>query len=119
MVGKNRAALLGVVLLGGCATLGIGDRSAPGAELVGRNAALVTNNGQRSTLSFQPGGRVRATFARGQSSGRWWVRDRQLCFEWGGSAATRECWPYRRPFRAGQTRTVTSSRGNVVRVTLL
>ena len=105
-------------LLAGCATIGVGGR-APGAELVWRNAALVTGNGQRSTLSFADGGRVSAAFARGRSSGRWWVRDRQLCFEWGGQATTRECWPYARPFRTGQTRTVTSSRGNVVRVTLL
>jgi hypothetical protein len=106
------------LLLAGCATVGIGGRD-PGAELIGRSAALVTSQGQRSTLTFGQGGRVNAAFARGQSSGRWWVRDRQLCFEWAGQASTRECWPYARPFRTGQTRTVTSSRGNVVRVTLL
>jgi hypothetical protein len=105
-------------LLGGCATLGMGGRE-PGAELIGRSAALITGNGQRSTLTFGQGGRVTAAFARGQSNGRWWVRERQLCFEWAGQAATRECWPYARPFRTGQTRTVTSTRGNVVRVTLL
>lgn len=107
-----------LLLLGGCATLGVGGR-APGAELVGRSATLVTGNGQRSTLTFGQAGRVTAAFARGRTNGRWWVRQRRLCFEWAGRASTRECWPYARPFRTGQTRTVTSSRGNVVRVTLL
>lgn len=106
------------VPLAGCATLGVGGRE-PGAELIGRSLALVTSAGQRSTLTFGQGGRVNAAFARGRSSGRWWVRDRLLCFEWGGQASTRECWPYARPFRTGQTRTLTSTEGNVVRVTLL
>jgi hypothetical protein len=111
-------ALILPALLAGCTTLGLGGRQ-PGAELIGRSASLVSGNGQRSTLTFGQGGRVNAAFARGRSSGRWWVRERQLCFEWAGQAATRECWPYRQPFRTGQTRTLTSTRGNVVRVTLL
>jgi hypothetical protein len=62
---------------------------------------------------------VTALFGRSQANGRYWARDNKLCFEWGGQARTRECWPYTQPFRRGQTRTVTSDRRNVVRVTLL
>ncbi len=114
------AALGGSVLLAGCASIGLGgnDRRA-GAELVGRSARLVTNNGQGSTLRFQDAGRVVAQFGRNQANGRWWARDEKLCFEWGGQERTRECWPYTQPFRRGQTRTVRSDRGNVVKVTLL
>jgi len=113
------AALSGSVLLAGCATIGIGgnDRQA-GAELVGRSARLVTNNGQASTLRFQQGGRITALFGRREASGRWWARDEKLCFEWGGQERTRECWPYNQPFRRGRTRTVRSDRGNFVRVIL-
>ncbi len=115
------AIVSGSVLAAGCSTLGIGggDRRQAGGELVGRSARLVTNNGQGSTLRFQQGGRVTALFGRREAAGRWWARDAKLCFEWGGQTRTRECWPYTQPFRRGQTRTVRSDRGNVVKVTLL
>lgn len=113
-----RKALIGAIcsamLLGGCATLS-GPRV--GSELVGRSARLLPARGQASTLHFQPDGIVRSTFGRRQASGRWWVQRRRLCFLWGGN--TRECWPYSAPLEPGRTRTITSDRGNVVRVTLL
>ena len=89
----------------------------PGQELVGRSLRLETQGGQRSTLAFRRGGDVRATFGERETRGRWWAAERRLCFRWPG--ATTECWPYARPFRRGEPVSVTSDRGNVVRVTLL
>ncbi|MDQ4088316.1 MAG: hypothetical protein M3177_09965, partial [Pseudomonadota bacterium] len=88
----------------------------PGAELVGRTLRMQTSRGDATTLRFRDEGRVRATFRGRSVEGRWRVRDRRLCFFWSG--APRECWPYRSPFERGRTRTVTSDRGNVVRVTM-
>ena len=98
--------------LAGCVSI-LGPRL--GSELVGRSAQLTPTRGQSSTLFFQQDGQVRAAFGRGQANGRWWVRSRRLCFQWG---ATRECWPYRSALRPGETRTIRSDRGNVVQVTL-
>jgi len=116
-----RKLMLGVALfgLGGCAMMPRGSQPAPGAELIGRSAQVVTNKGQASTLRFEPRGRVRALFGKNEVGGRWWTANKRLCFEWGGQARTRECWPYEAPFRRGQTRGVTSDRGNRVQVTLL
>ncbi len=118
-----RKLMLGIALfgLGGCAMVPRdgGPGPGPGAELIGRSARLVTNNGQASTLRFEPAGRVRALFGKNEVGGRWWTANERLCFEWGGQARTRECWPYQAPFRRGQTRTITSDRGNKVQVTLL
>ena len=106
-------ALLGsLLLLGGCATFG-GPRL--GSELVGRSVQLSPVRGQASTLHFGENGSVRSVFGRGQANGRWWVRGRRLCFLWAG---TQECWPYRARLRPGETRTIRSDRGNLVRVTL-
>lgn len=102
------------ILLSGCATIR-GER--PGSELVGRTLSLQTARGEVSTLRFRSDGTVRAAFARGSVVGRWQAGDRSLCFFWSG--APRECWPYREPFVRGRTRTITSDRGNVVRVTML
>ena len=74
-------------------------------------------NGEVTTLRFLRDGEVRATFRRRTLAGRWRVSDRRLCFYW--PRAPRECWPYRAPFERGRARTLTSDRGNVVRVTLL
>jgi predicted small secreted protein len=109
------AVLASSVLLGGCATIFGGGRS-PGAELVGRSAQLVPARGQPSTLYFNKGGQVRAVFGTRQAAGRWSIRNERLCFLWGGNF--RECWPYSVPLRPGQTRSITSDRGNVVSVTL-
>ena len=115
-----RKLMLGIAICGlvGCATT---PRGAPvrGFELIGRDARLVTNNGQASTLRFGQGGAVRALFGKNEVAGRWWAANERLCFEWGGQARTRECWPYEAPFRRGQTRTITSDKGNKVQVTLL
>ena len=107
------ASALAALLLGGCVSVLGGPP--PGSELVGRSAQLAPVRGQPSTLHFGPNGAVRSVFGRGQANGRWWVRNRRLCFLWAG---TQECWPYRRALRAGETRMIRSDRGNLVQVTL-
>ena len=108
------AALASALALGGCATV----RGGPsGGELVGHTLQMETRNGQVSRLTFNENGTVRAAFGNNSVTGRWDVEDRHLCFFWSG--APRECWPYRSRFERGRTRTLTSDRGNEVRVTLL
>jgi hypothetical protein len=110
------ALLSGSLLLGGCATV-LPQRAAPGAELVGSTIRMEPARGPATMLSFDRGGVVRAAFGQQVVPGRYEVTNRNLCFHWQG--APRECWPYAQPFQRGQTRTITSDRGNVVRVTLL
>ena len=115
------AALAGAaaaLALGGCAGgFGGAPGLAPGGELVGRTIAVEARGGQRSTLHFRPNGSVQAAFGGRKTDGRWWVAERRLCFQWGGSWT--ECWPYRRPFRVGEPNRITSDRGNDVTATLL
>ncbi len=106
--------LSGSLALSACATLV--PRVVPGTELIGHSVQMVTARGQASTLSFEENGTVRAAYAGGQTSGRWFMRDSQLCFVWG--SAPQECWPYATPLQRGRTRSITSDRGNVVQVTL-
>jgi hypothetical protein len=115
---------LGFLLLGACSTLvppspradRVGMRPA-GAELIGQSVRLETANGQASTLRFADNGVVRAQFGSQEVAGTWVATGTQLCFSWSGTS--RECWPYSRPLVRGETMTLTSDRGNVVRVTLL
>ncbi|HEX8256957.1 MAG TPA: hypothetical protein VF589_04945 [Allosphingosinicella sp.] len=108
------ALLWGALLLGGCVSIG-GPRL--GSELVGRSARLVPARGDASMLHFAPDGTVESTFGRRSASGRWWIKNRRLCFLWAGSF--RECWPYGAPLQPGRPRSIRSDRGNVVHVTLL
>jgi hypothetical protein len=87
-----------------------------GAELVGQAIRLETSGGQVSTLRFADNGVVRAQFGTREITGSWVATGTQLCFAWTGSS--RECWPYTQPLVRGETVTLTSDRGNVVRVTL-
>ena len=75
-------AASGALLVGGCATV-FGGRDA-GSELVGRSARLEPARGQASTLYFQKDGIVRSVFGKREATGRWSVRNRQLCFVWAG-----------------------------------
>ena len=108
------------LLLGACAVFPDGGRQAergpPVPEFVGRALTVAAANGQVSTMRFERGGAVTARFGERETAGRWALESRRLCFTWGGSY--RECWPYTSAFERGRTRTVTSDRGNVVRVTL-
>ena len=117
------AAILGLAL-SACSVIPPGRRAAappveaaPGAELFGQTLRVEAANGGISTLRFAPDGTVQATFGERTVNGNWTVAGQRLCFAWGG--ASRECWPYAAHFRRGETVTVTSERGNVVRVTLL
>jgi hypothetical protein len=110
------------VILGACALAMAGcsttRRDAPlGAELVGQEIRMETANGQVSTLTFRPDMTVRAQFGQNAVIGRWQVSENGLCFWWGN--APRECWPYVRPLREGETRNLRSDRGNQVTVTLI
>ena len=108
------SASIASALLAGCATT---RGSAPGTELAGRSLRMETARGEVTILRFREGGSVRADFRGRSLSGRWQAANRRLCFFWTG--APRECWPYRAPFERGRTRSVTSDRGNVMRVTML
>lgn len=92
-------------------------QAAPGAELYGQTLRVEAANGGISTLRFSPDGTVQAAFGERTVNGTWTVAGQRLCFAWGNTS--RECWPYAAHFRRGETVTVTSERGNVVRVTLL
>lgn len=120
------AALAAALLLSGCSTLrdilpGTAPRAearaAPGAELIGNSLRMQAANGEITDLRFRRDGAVRAEFRGRSLDGRWETGNRLLCFHW--PSAPRECWPYRSAFERGRTRTLTSDRGNVVRVTLL
>ena len=102
------------LLVSGCAS--VMPRSQPGSELVGKNLRMETRAGQVSTLEFRNDNVVRARFGSQEIIGRWQVEPARLCFLWTG--APRECWPYPQPFRRGETRTITSDRGNQSRVTM-
>ena len=111
------AVMLAMLMLSACVSpRGGGRDAAPGAELVGRQVRLETAGGQVSTLQFMPEGVVRARFGSREVSGQWHATGDRLCFAWTG--APRECWPYSRPFPRGETISLTSDRGNAVRVTL-
>ena len=115
---------LSFLLLGACSTLvppsprsdRVGMRPA-GAELIGQSLRLETASGQVSTLRFADNGAVRAQFGSQEIAGTWVATGTQLCFSWSGTS--RECWPYSGQLVRGETVTLTSDRGNVVRVTLL
>ena len=113
-------AAAAALLLGACPVIPRGDRNRdygpPAPEFVGRQMSVVASNGQTTTLRFARDGGVTARFNERETQGRWALERRRLCFTWGGSY--RECWPYAQRFERGRTRTITSDRGNVVRVTL-
>jgi hypothetical protein len=108
------ASLCGAILVSGCASI-FPRGGRPGSELVGQALRLQTSRGQVSTLQFRNGGIVRALFGKQELLGRWQVERERLCFFWSG--APRECWPYAHAFTKDLTVSVTSDRGNVVRVT--
>jgi hypothetical protein len=104
----------GALLLSGCATLVPGPRTLNPA---GQTLQVIAANGAESRMQFRPDGRVVAAFGERSVTGNWEMEGENLCFRWGQAA--RECWPYERAFERGRTVTITSDRGNVVRVTRL
>lgn len=117
-MGRRFLPLAAALLLVGCSTLvPRGAERAPEPEFAGRMMTVVAANGQASTLMFERDGTVRAVFGSRETVGRWRLEDDDgLCFTWAGDYT--ECWPYDAPFERRQTRTLTSNRGNVVKVTL-
>jgi hypothetical protein len=83
----------------------------------GQTLRVIAANGAESRMRFGSDGRVTATFGDRAIQGEWNVQQEGLCFRWTGAEI--ECWPYVEPFRRGETKTVTSTRGNVVQVTAL
>lgn len=117
MVRAYLAALCAAGLLAGCSTLrGGGDDDDVRPEFVGRTLRVETAQGQVSHLRARDDGSVIARFGERETSGRWSIERRRLCFTWAQN--WRECWPYQEPFRRGRTVALTSDRGNKVRVTL-
>jgi hypothetical protein len=113
----NSKLLLPLLLaagLAGCVT----PRDGPRWEFVGRPLHVETASGQASTLFLRPDGTVEARFGESRLAGTWDFREGNLCYTWPTANNLRECWEHRAPFRAGQTETIRSDRGNVVRVTM-
>ena len=106
------AALL---LVPACST--ILPRSEARLSPAGQTLQVIAANGAESRMQFRPDGRVVAAFGERSITGEWTMQEEGLCFRWANAAV--ECWPYARPFERGRTVTVTSTRGNVVRVTRL
>ncbi len=75
---------------------------------------METVRGDVTILRFRGDSRVRAEFAGRSVQGRWRLENRNLCFYWTG--APRECWPWARPLARGETRQLTSDRGNRIRI---
>lgn len=114
---STRATLLlaAALVVSGCATvIPRGDR---GLNPAGQTLRVIAANGAESRMQFRSDGRVVAAFGERSVTGNWEMEGDNLCFRWGNAA--RECWPYARGFERGRAVTVTSDRGNVVRVTRL
>lgn len=84
---------------------------------VGQTLQVIAANGSESRMQFRSNGDVVAAFGERSITGQWTMQQEGLCFRWG--QAPIECWPYARNFERGRTVTITSTRGNVVRVTRL
>lgn len=135
----NSALLAGILLLAGCAVTtpeghpvsatpaSVDNYPAPpvagalGAELYGPNATVRVDLGSDvNTLTFHSDGTVDNLVHSTNmvAHGHWWVAANQLCINWSGTHRP-ECWPYPTDWVPGQTLTLTSDRGNTVKVTLL
>ena len=78
----------------------------PGSEIIGQ-PIQVTTNGVSNTVYLDSGGTARIMTPGGNTvPGTWTAANGQLCLN---NGTAQECWPYARPFPAGQTLTLTSS----------
>jgi len=109
------APLVLLPLIAGCASLV--PRTTADLNPSGQTLQVTAANGAVSRMQFRPNGQVVAAFGERSITGQWNLQEEGLCFRWGSAAV--ECWPYNAPFPRGQTVTITSTRGNVVRVTRL
>lgn len=79
----------------------------PGDELRGQSVQVETN-GEVNTVTFEADGTARIASQNGaQATGRWFTEGQTLCLEL--AAGSRECWPYRSAFQAGQPVELTST----------
>ena len=111
---RSYPALCALALLAGCAANR--DARPAGPAFLDRIMVVTTSAGQVSTLRFEPDGQVRARFDNRELVGTWAFAGEDLCFTWSGSF--RECWPWSTDLRRGETRAITSDRGNQVEVRL-
>lgn len=81
----------------------------PGAEITGQSVQ-VTTNGVTDTVMFGPGGQATITTPGGRVvPASWTTAGGNLCLSANGG---QECWPYARPFMAGQQVALTSNCGS-------
>ena len=97
-------SVTGILLLG--APMAAIAQWAPGSEIAGQSIQVETN-GVTNTVYFDAGGVARIQTPAGRIvPGTWSATNGQLCLSAGGP---QECWPYARPFQAGQQITLTSN----------
>lgn len=78
----------------------------PGSEIAGQTVQVQTN-GVVNGIYFAPDGTATITTPSGATvPGTWSAANNQLCLSANGG---QECWPYARPFMAGQQVALTSS----------
>src|SRR4051812_42805396 len=78
----------------------------PGSEIAGQTVQ-VQANGVMNTIAFNADGTASITTPGGTTvPGTWSAANSQLCLSANGG---QECWPYSRPFQAGQQIALTSS----------
>lgn len=78
----------------------------PGSEIVGQSVPVQTN-GVVNTIMFNADGTATITTPSGTMvPATWAAANSQLCLNANGG---QECWPYSRPFQAGQQISLTSS----------
>lgn len=78
----------------------------PGSEIAGQTVQVQTN-GVVNNIYFAPDGTATISAPDGTTvAGNWSAANNQLCLSANGA---QECWPYSRPFMAGQQMALTSS----------
>ena len=93
---------------------------APPAELDGTVIRAASVDGSVvNRVHFYPDGAIRIVPEDGQSAlpGTYTVQGEQLCLHWQPRGS--ECWPYARAFQPGETVSLTSNRGQTLRITLV
>ena len=89
------------------------------AELEGRTVDIVTQDGLENRVNFQPGGEMEILIDESGPviDGVWGYRGEDtICVSF--APRGEECWPYE-PMAVGETQTVTSNRGQSLRVTMI
>ncbi len=88
-------------------------------ELEGRTVDIVTEDGIENRINFRPGGEMEILVGEGGHvvEGVWGYQNEDtICVAF--APRGEECWPYE-PMAIGETQTVTSNRGQTLRVTMI